>query len=133
MPTERDRQGTGKATPAPALIEITFTPTVDGTTPTPGQLRATRRPRSGAETRQAETHDVAEIGLPLVINGGIRLVARDGLDKIVLAREAVARPRSAHVRRGLGIFEGDASHAALTGLSGRTTQRSGPGRVLPWR
>jgi hypothetical protein len=32
MLTERDRQGTGKATPALALIEITFTPTGDGAT-----------------------------------------------------------------------------------------------------
>jgi hypothetical protein len=32
MLTERDRQGTDKATPALALIEITFTPTGDGAT-----------------------------------------------------------------------------------------------------
>jgi Activator of Hsp90 ATPase homolog 1-like protein len=118
MLTEWDRQGTDKATPTLALIEITFTPTGDGTTPTPvcgppGQLRATRRPRSGAETRQGETYDVAEIGLSLVIDGGIRLVVEDGLDKIVLVQEAVVKPRSAHVRRGLGVFEGGASHAAL--------------------
>ena len=35
MLTEWDRQGTDKATPTLALIEITFTPTGDGTTPTP--------------------------------------------------------------------------------------------------
>jgi len=79
----------------------------------PGQLHATRRPRSGAETRQAKTCDVAEIGLSPVIDGGIRLVVEDGPDKIVLVREVAVKPRSAHVRRGLDVFDGGASHAAL--------------------
>ena len=38
MLTERDRQGTEKATPALALIEITFTPTGDGATVAEVQL-----------------------------------------------------------------------------------------------
>jgi hypothetical protein len=141
MLTERDRQGTAKATPALALIEITFTPTADGATVAevrlpglsaedaafypqlleryldrtaaafadaePGALpgsrirdltsdaslrpaRSTPRnppPRSGAETRQAKTHDVAEIGLSLVINGGIRLVAGTAWTRSSLSRK----------------------------------------------
>ena len=38
MLIEWDRQGTGKATPTLALIEITFTPTGDGTTVVEVQL-----------------------------------------------------------------------------------------------
>ena len=48
-----------------------------------------------------------------VIDGGIRLVVEDGLDKIVLVREVVVKLRSAHVRRGLDVFKSGASHAAL--------------------
>jgi hypothetical protein len=51
--------------------------------------------------------------LSLVINGGIRLVVEDGPDKIVLVREVAVKLRSAHVRRGLDVFDGGASHAAL--------------------
>jgi uncharacterized protein YndB with AHSA1/START domain len=40
MLTERDRQGTDKATPALAVIEITFTPTGDGTTVAEVRCRA---------------------------------------------------------------------------------------------
>jgi len=51
--------------------------------------------------------------LSSVIDGGIRLVVEDGLDKIVLVREVVVKLRSADVRRGLDVFKGGASHAAL--------------------
>ena len=54
-----------------------------------------------------------KIGLSSVIDGGIRLVVEDGLDKIVLVREVVVKLRSADVRRGLDVFKGGASHAAL--------------------
>jgi hypothetical protein len=48
-----------------------------------------------------------------VIDGGIRLVVEDGLDKIVLVREVVVKLRSADVRRGLDVLKGGVSHAAL--------------------
>lgn len=94
---------TGSQLPSPAPSPVTLLATGSGTSPPmpacgpPGQLHATRRPRSGAETRQAKTCDVAEIGLSLVIDGGIRLVVEDGPDKIVLVREVAVKPRSAHV------------------------------------
>jgi hypothetical protein len=63
----------------------------------------------------------------LVIDGGIRLVVDDGLDKIVLVREVVVKLRSADVRRGLDVFEGGAQARRADGSSGRTPQRFGPG------
>ena len=75
----------------------------------------------------AKTFDAAEIGLSLVTDGGTRLVADDGPDKIVPIREVVVKLRSADVRRGLDVFESGASHAALMDqLDGRRND-SGPG------
>ena len=67
------------------------------------------------ELSRARREDVrcCQTGLSSVIDGGIRLVVEDGLDKIVLVREVVVKLRSAHVRRGLDVFKGGASHAAL--------------------
>jgi hypothetical protein len=54
----------------------------------------------------AKTFDAAEIGLSSVIDGGIRLVVDDGLDKIVLVQEVVAKLRSADVRRRFDFLRG---------------------------
>ena len=60
----------------------------------------------------AMTHDVAETGLSLVVDGGMRLVVEDGLDKTVHVRAAVVKLRSAEFRRGLDALERGAGHAA---------------------
>ncbi|HZD14911.1 MAG TPA: hypothetical protein VE196_07240 [Pseudonocardiaceae bacterium] len=53
------------------------------------------------------------------------MVVEDGLDKIFLVREVVVKLRSAHVRRGLDVFEGGASYAALRDRAGG--RRNDPG------
>ncbi len=67
------------------------------------------------ELSRARREDVRRCRNRLVVvtDRGIRLVVEDGLDKIVLVREVVVKLRSAYIRRGLDVFKGGASHAAL--------------------